>query len=281
MAKLPPRGRHSRILGFGASSSKRRVLQSSLFYNRKNRLSRLASPPTFSISDIPGLRINLDASLGDNVISHVENAASQIDDTTGFLNHGVQDSASNKPLTNTRTFNGLNCLDFNGSTSFMSILDGNSWLIPNGDNTIFMALDFDNASAEQRLWSGGSGSGTRWGMLWSRNTNSFEVVSSNNFDPVDVTIVETTGRKILALRRTGTLVEGFVGGALETGSDTVGADFGGIDSLMLGAAPTGTTRRFNGGFGQVSVWETSLSDVDFNKVGNLFKGKWGTSWLDI
>jgi len=235
----------------------------------------------FAIEDVPGLTISLDASLGDAVISHVANAASQIDDTTGFLNHGVQSLASNKPITNTRTFNGLNCLDFDGSLSFMSILNGNSFLIPNGDNTIFMALDFDDATAEQRLISGGFGSGTRWGMLYSRNTNSFEVVSSNNFDPVDVTISETTGRKILALRRTGTLVEGFVGGALETNSDTVGADFAGIDGLMLCAAPTGSTRRFNGGFGQLAVWDNSISDADFNSVGNLFNIKWDGPWLDI
>lgn len=72
-----------------------------------------AGGPPFSPSDIAGMVAWFDASDGASITSSA-GAVSQWADKSGNARHLVQNTAGKKPLTGTRTINGLNVLDFDG-----------------------------------------------------------------------------------------------------------------------------------------------------------------------
>ena len=73
---------------------------------------------------------------------------SQWNDKSGNGRHATQGSAANQPLSGNRTINGLNALDFNGSSHVMALPDGT---IPAGDSnySMFVVVEWDKNSPPQ------------------------------------------------------------------------------------------------------------------------------------
>lgn len=76
--------------------------------------SSTASSMIFNPSDVSGLQLWIDPS-DTTTITHISNVVSAINDKSVLVRHAVQATESKKPITNTRTINGLNALDFDGT----------------------------------------------------------------------------------------------------------------------------------------------------------------------
>ena len=74
----------------------------------------------FLPTNLTNLALWLDAS-DTASITHVAGAVSQWNDKSGNNNHALQSSAAAKPTTGTRTQNGLNVIDFDGSGDFIDL----------------------------------------------------------------------------------------------------------------------------------------------------------------
>jgi hypothetical protein len=65
---------------------------------------------------------------------------SQLDDKSGTLNHLIQGNGANQPVTNSRSLNTLNVLDFNGS----KLLEHLSFNLPSSNVAIFIVAGVDS-----------------------------------------------------------------------------------------------------------------------------------------
>lgn len=95
----------------------------------------------FAPVDLPNCKLWLDASDPDTIVSS-GGLVSQWLDKSGNNNHATA-SGTARPTTGTRTLNGLNVLDYNGTSNYMALANG----ISGGIYTIYFVTLVDSLSA--------------------------------------------------------------------------------------------------------------------------------------
>lgn len=254
------------------------------FFNRSTALvpvfgQRLTEPvlPPIVPTDIAGCKLWLNPN-DTASITHASNLVSQINDKSGNGNHATA-VTTQRPTTNTRTINGRNALDFNGTANALTLPSG-LYGLSSGANTLFVVFASDNTGdATQSLLCGVNATpGVRSGLRFT--TTTMEAVNRTTSN-IATTLADTrnTSTKAAGYRRNGTALLPFINGV--QGTDSANSENFTANALAIGAQnTTGTTNRFDGLLGEIIWYDSYLSITDMNRVGNYLAG-WGLAWTAI
>lgn len=213
-------------------------------------------------------------------ITQVANAVSQWNDKSGNGRHATQVTAANQPTTNTRTINGLNVIDFDGTNDNLDLPSGvYGW--SNGDLTVFGVVQYDS-SIGNRSWLTGSGSGSNEFNAGRRNsagslTESAFSTSSAGVFANSSQVVSTVGvgqTRIMGCVKSGSSQFHFRDGT--KGSAATAATFT-MTQAEIGIASS-TFDPLNGVIAEIIVYTRVLSDSECNQVGAYLATKWGATW---
>jgi len=226
-----------------------------------------STPPAFSPTDIAGIQLWLDSSDA-STITEVAGAVSQWDDKSGNTRHAIQATGANQPITNSRTINSVNVLDFNGTTHRMASTFGATLTQP---STIFSVGVFDTnngyfydgLTTSNRHGYGHSTVNTRVFMFGGLEV--FLATSQVLTPQIATSIFNTTSS--LTYRNGVSLLSGNAGSHTLQGL-SIGSRFAPSDYL-------------NGAIGEIIIYNSALSATDINRVGNYLASKWGITWTDV
>ena len=229
-------------------------------------------------TSIAGLQLWHDAS-DTASITHTSNAVDQWNDKSGNARHSTA-TTTKRPVTNTRTINAKNVLDFDGTDDVMIGAAGTLG-IPAGANTIFVVYASDNTGdAIQNIMNGlNAGSGLRFAVgndatnfqCQNRTTSSLYTTQA---------LTRSTATITAGFRRSGTSITPFVNGV--NGTAGTNAEDITLTQLNIGAQTNaGATNRYNGMLAEIIWYNSSLSTADMNSVGNYLATKWGHSWTNM
>jgi hypothetical protein len=238
--------------------------------------------PRESLPLLLGADLWLDAS-DVTTITESGGSVSAWGDKSGNTRNFSQGTSGNRPTTGTRTLNGLNVIDFDGSDDFMTggdVLD----LLTNGV-TMFVVTKLDVASGVKGIAgkSRAAANAGRYSFLYdSTFTALFEDTagrSATNTPSVQTNPYVWAMRVIrnsqLRLWRDGSVVATTTGLSGTTSYNTT-------DIWMVGAyqSTTGGTPPLSGSFmdgyiAEVVVFVRDLSDAEVDEMNTYLRSKWG------
>lgn len=218
---------------------------------------------SFKPSDLSGLFLWLDAS-DTSTITHTSNSVSQWDDKSGTSKNFTQGTGSQQPITNTRTINGLNVLDFDGS---------NDNLI--GPSSMYPLM----TSSFTQFWVYAADTTKRHNFYRSSDFSEFildnnDVTGANNPAFVYATLSAvspgTTQHAFKFIRNGASCNVYFDGtaGTANTAADNTVTTFTISSSIGVFA--------LDGVLAEVIIYNSVLSAGDQTLVENYIKAKWGT-----
>ncbi len=231
------------------------------------------SPPSFAPTDISGLQLWLDAA-DTASITHSLNAVSQWNDKSGNLNHAAQGTAAQQPLTNTRTVNGLNVIDYPPSPfrqlSMPSTLDS----IYLSANTTFLVTNTDNIALDRGYYDA-AGAPSNVSMALSNNATRKARYRHGNAAVSDIAGTLDTNPHILVRSYNGaTSQTGYLDGGTGVSSTAAAVTVSSVTSM-------GSTFGNDCFYAEVLHYNSALSTADLNRVGNYLAAKWGITWTAI
>lgn len=206
-------------------------------------------------------------------ITSAAGLVSQWNDKSGNARHATAATTA-RPTTGTRTQNGRNALDFDGTTDTMTLPSG-AYGITNGPNTLFCVYKQDTVAAQQRPVYGTAGT-PRWGFDLLLTPAINFAGGSSNANAAARNVTHDTAVHIAAGRRSGT-------------TQTIIRD-GGNNTNAFGADATMTSINIGNGAGanffdglicEVIAYTQSLSNADANLVGQYLAAKWGGTWTNL
>ena len=232
----------------------------------------------FTPTKISNLSLWLDAA-DTATITHSGGAVSQWNDKSGLGNHVTQGTAGSKPITGTRTINGKNVLDFDGTDDAL-ILPSGLYSIPTSNNTVFAVTLLDSTAASANVICMSDAGTGRWRLLPVDITNvniSGGNSSSNTVVSALVTSLSTVNARASFLARSGGAVVVGTDGTLGTAAvaSNMTATIGRIGTFTSGTQP------LNGVIAEILVYSKSLTNSEINQVGNYLKAKWGVAWTNL
>jgi len=231
---------------------------------------------------VDGLALWLDAA-DTGTITESGGAVSVWADKSGGGNNATQGNGANKPTTGTRTINGLNALDFNGSSSSM-VLGSGLLSVPSSDNTMFIVAAMDVVTSAvngyRLLTAVTGGNSTRYGIIVNRGgTDKIEFINSNSsFSPVAQTETIDTNANIFGQRHEDTTLTCLYDGLSGTGASSDALDV--LAAINIGSS-NDTIGFFDGLISEVLIYERAFSDAEINQVGNYLQNKWNANWSDL
>ena len=239
----------------------------------KARMAALApAPPPFTPAALANLSVWLDAADTSSIV-HSLGAVSQWSDKSGNNFHAVQAIAARQPRTNLVTINGLNTIDFDGTSHTMPLSSG-TFGITAGANTIFVAGRIDVVK-EQAFFNGQVSAANTFnvspfnGPLSARHSSTTSIALGS----------AVAGDRILvALRRDGTTQTAWRGGG--TGVTNLSATSFTMTTMTLGALVL-TNRPLNGQLAELVWYARALTNTEINQVGGYLGAKWGMTWTNI
>jgi hypothetical protein len=248
---------------------------------------------TFNPLDLPDLALWLDAS-DTATITASSGSVSQWDDKGPGGNDATQAIATNQPTTGSRTQNGLNVIDWDGSNDKLATGIVISSLRTNKAFTAAMVVKSDRTNANDPLLAAaGPNAGSfdfTSGFVIGRNSTNLELTIGNGSTMGgDYRVARfansSTSPMILAARVSAAdnsrsmQVNGVgqsltdVDGTLATSNFLVNGS--GSHGIAVGNR-TYTNLPFDGWIGEVLVYAASLSDDDLADVTTYLRNKWGT-----
>lgn len=236
----------------------------------RSRGGRGASTP-FTPASISGLALWLDASDA-ATITQTAGSVSQWNDKSGNGNHMLQGTGSRQPTTGTRTINGRNVIDFDGTTDSMECAGASLLAVPSGDNYIYFVAQSDNAATSQSMFAKTGGTGA-WLLtrastnILSRQTESFGVSQLN--------LAFDTNPHICGVRTTG--INSFVFQDTSIGTNHIdgGPRTATATSFVLGATNPGF-EWWDGRIAEAIIYNRALTAPEDAAVIGYLKSKWGT-----
>ena len=250
---------------------------SSLYTTDAGPVTAVSAP-----TEISGCALWLDASDAGS-ITESGGLVSQWSDKSGNLRHHTA-SGSARPTTGTRSLNGRNVIDFDGSGNFLT---GNAASLTMFKNVpyagVFIVMAFDALNKNQYFFEHkGLGAGARFQIFQQPNTNIVLGARRLNADSLATvtTSAATTGPAIIAgivdytnsdafLRRDGANLASstsFLNDGNTEDANSDGHTIGGVSSLLL-----------DGYIAEVVVYNTALSTSDRARVESYLAAKWGIS----
>jgi len=233
----------------------------------------VASPPSFTPTDISGLQMWLDASDA-ATITQSSGAVSQWNDKSGNLYHATQGTGANQPLTGVGSVNGKNAIRFDGVNDTMISTLHNSG-ISNGDVTILSVFKY--TSATTRSWLLRLRGTTNYGVSLDDSATGNDVFATNSSSVIKTPKYSDTNPHIIVAGRGGS--SGYI--LHDNGVQGVGV-----------ASNTAVTNTYIGSYGGTSdflkadlcemiVYNKNLSLSEVNTVGNYLSSKWGVTWTEV
>jgi hypothetical protein len=203
-------------------------------------------------------------------------AVSQWNDKSGNGSRNlVQATGTNQPTTGTRSQNGLNMIDFNGTNSNMT---GGTWFSARSSFSVY-AVYLDDAptdSIEHVMVANTNGDGTGRNFLLKRNTNIFGTFLGNVNRPF-YNQPETTAlfSSTWSWSSPSTTINPYLNGTLGT-SQTTSTEANTSSGFRVGCSRTATS-FYNGAIAEIIF----VSGVDSTTTRQLIEGylahKWGLS----
>lgn len=235
-----------------------------------NVLTGVIRSDGFDPRSIPDLALWLDASQ----IKEPSGELPQIDDYSGEGNHATQATGTRQAVTGTRTVNGKNVLDFDGTDDFYSLPSGFYTGLGEGNSTTFFVYTTDTPAASQRLINGFNvGGGTRWMLAYNQaGADTLVGQSASSFTPVTHAITNDSNVHIDVFVRDGTTVKVYRDSITNVTSAENGTDVT-LFSASLGASST-PGEFFNGRFCEERTWKRVLTDAQIIQNLNDLKSKW-------
>lgn len=211
-------------------------------------------------------------------------AVSQWNDKSGNGFHVSQGTALFRPTTGTRTQNGRNLIDFDGTNDSLSraIADTTSYLANKNAATILCAMLFE-AGNYLTAYTTASGSAPLLGLKAEGGTIGKMRNADGSFYTATGNIV-AGNFGIVALRVQRNAVPTlYNNGTLRTISGTA-TDFAFTpvtnQEICLGSLNVGFG-YFNGCIGDHITYDRYLSNAELNQDANYLKAKWAATWTDI
>jgi hypothetical protein len=194
----------------------------------------------------------------------------------------IQATGANQPNTDTRAINGKNVLDFNGTSDFLTASSLSS--IFTGSDiplTVFFVCECDNIASgtQNTMWSLSSSLNatpvmyhyyqTSNNAIFRRDDSSaFEARTAAAISGVNVNCIVFNGTTVFSYTNGTTLVSN---GVMNVGALT-------LSQFAIGAlSRTTTTLFFDGGVGELIVYNRALSDSDRILVQQYLGNKWGVA----
>jgi hypothetical protein len=239
-------------------------------------LGILSSAATIFPSFIPDLVARYDAS-DLSSISLSGSDVTQWNDVSGNARHATQGTSANRPKSGTRTINGINAIDFDGTNDFL-INNGiaASYTGTNKPFTIFQVSQLDTTTGSQTSW-GIASSTTSPPRIFPSNDSLFIRNNANTQIEAEITGAYNTNAQFLTYRSSGTNITGFLNKTLiVTKSYSLGA-------LSLNYSHIGTYRSFgfpngvqfwNGLIGEMIYYNRELTALEVSQVHDYLSAKW-------
>jgi hypothetical protein len=166
--------------------------------------------------------------------------------------------------------NGLNTIDFNGVTNFMSIAAG---FQPGSSNSmIFAVIHKDVANKDQRIFNCQNSTSTRFGLLFNTPSNTgtnLDFIHAGSYTPTSV--AAGTGQQLVSGYKNGTATGVGINGSYTTAS--TGGTAPTLTKWYLGCY-NGTGSFWDGSVGEVVVL-LSYNLEDRQKIEGYLAHKWG------
>jgi hypothetical protein len=231
----------------------------------------------FSPSDIAGLTLWLDADDAATITDAGAGAVSQWTDKSANAYALAQATAGSRPTTGTRTQNGRNVIDFDGTADNLALTNAPINNSSGGAWTIFAVALTDTVAAGARSIVDGDGPGTRVGQYLRQNAaESIGFVGgSPKTDAAGVTLSASTAYLFRSVNGGTTTIETSVD-ATSNGTTALSGtqNYSATVSLYVGRSHS-ALQAWDGWVAEVIAYNTALSGTDISDVEAYLTSKWG------
>jgi hypothetical protein len=251
-----------------------------------------SSRPSVIISPVAGYKLWLDAA-DISSITASGGDVSQWNDKSGNSSNFTQGTGASQPKTGTRTLNGKNVLDFDGTNDFLSCPSSTGLFnyLHNGTaSTTFFVGVIDDPTADRGLMSSGAESSDNVGVILYFQSNNKDLaavargVSGTNSGVIIDNVTLTPGAGFYLTNKwdadNGTAANrykvalnngSFLGSNTTTNAPSTS---NASKNMQIGSYNGATSGNWNGAIGEVIFYDTALSDGDILLNQQYLAAKW-------
>ena len=243
-----------------------------------------STPSTFTPLSLPNLKAWYDASDTSTITGG--SAVSQWNDKSANGFNLSQSTSTKKPSSGTRTLNGLNTIDYDGTNDFLQAATASDWtfLSNTGASTAFAVFILDDLNPN--AWLSTHTIGTTIGFSVFYNTALTAFVSNSTVDVVYNFTSQTvsTGNGYAywltdpATATAANRSEIYWNGTLQNKNNTVTATASSSApyyALGVGGRANDDAYSFNGAMAEIIIVSGLMSSGDITKTKNYLTTKWG------
>ena len=224
----------------------------------------------FIVTQIADVELWLDAA-DTGTITHAAGLVSSWLDKSGNLYTATQSSDPAKPITGTRTINGLNAIDFNGTTQFFNV--SGPLTIAGANHTAYALEQSDALTGSQQILAGAqTGTSTRYSLQLDPSSNRIVTNSNPSNIPVNATATANTNPNIMGMKRSGTALLAFYNA--NQGTAASAADMTSFIIFRIGSTAAGSS-FFNGLIPEIILLSRDTTLYEDNLLGGYLASKWG------
>ena len=243
-----------------------------------------SSKASFSPLNLPNLKAWYDASDLSTITGG--SAVSQWNDKSSNGFDLSQATSTKKPSSGTRTLNGLNTIDYDGTNDFLQAATASDWtfLSNSAASTAFVVYILDDLNAN--AWLVTHSIGTSIGYSAYYNGGLFAFVSNNSADVLynDTGQTTTTGNhyaywltdpaNATAANRSEIYIDGVLKNKNNTATATASSSAP-LRPLGVGGRADDDAYSFNGAMAEIIIVSGLMSPGDITKTKNYLTDKWG------
>lgn len=220
-----------------------------------------------------------------STISVSTNAVTQWTDKSSNAYAFTQGTAANRPSSGTRTLNGRNVIDFDGSNDFLaSTATASTWnfLHNTSGSTWFAVIVPDSTAATQVVFETNGGFGDQngvWYLITTGANHNWRVTSSASV--ADLTDSVTTGSGVLYAIKSdpgnataSNRMKYYKNSGAATGTNTAtgtASSGNAYETMKISYS----TLAFDGALAEILLYPSLLSDVDRERTRDYLVTKWG------
>ena len=214
----------------------------------------------------------LDAADADTITLNSGNV-SQWDDKSGNARHYTQGTSAQQPAYLTAEVNGLNVLDFNGSSHNLERITTDKGLPVSTEMTVFEVFRRASVGILSNLLGGANASGTPYSLQWWTDNVRYSGLRNLNAGfGTHGTADTATGHFISSLKRDATNVTLWSNGT-QVGTPQAAQSASASPNLLY--VGRRATNYHNGQILEIIAVASALSDADRQKIEGYLAWKWG------